>query len=131
MILSAAALSALLAAAAPAGPAFAADKAGATDKPQRVYKVDSVIATVKGKTLTIQAGGAVNSGGWKQARLRLVHNDGHVLTLELQAVPPPPGMTVISVQVPVKAAFETRFRPGLAQVTVQATANEVTSQILP
>lgn len=110
------------------GLAHAADKAAPA---QRVYRVDSVIATVKGKTLSIQARGAVTSGGWKQPRLRFVRSDGHDLVLELVAAPPPPGMTVISVVVPVKAGFEARFRAGLARVTVQADANEVTSQILP
>ena len=109
-----------------AAPALAGPKAAA----ERVYKVDSVTATAKGNSITIQAKGAVNSGGWTQARLRLVHNDGRTLTLELLAVPPPSDMTVIEVLVPVKAGTEVRVKPGIATVKVQAEANEITTQIL-
>jgi len=109
-----------------AAPALAGPKMAA----ERVYKIDGVTATAKGSSIAIQAKGAVNSGGWTQARLRLVHNDGRTLTLELLAVPPPPDMTVIDVLVPVKAGTEVRVKPGIATVKVQAEANEITTQIL-
>lgn len=110
-----------------AGPTYAQAKTSA-----RVYKVDSVIATAKGRTVSIQVKGAVQSGGWTGARLHLLHNDGHILTMELVAVPPPPEMTVIDALVPIKASAEVRTQHAAAMtsVRVQAEANEVTTQVL-
>ena len=104
-------------------PAEAAEK--------RVYKVDSVIATVKGQKLIIQAKGAVQTGGWKGARLHVIHSaEPKSMTVEFLATPPPPGMAVIEALVPVEATLELRARPHIANVHAVADANEVTSQIL-
>jgi len=110
-----------------AAPAFNAAALGA-DK--RVYKVDSVIATAKGKTVVIQAKGAVTSGGWKNARLHLVRSDGKTLVVEFIATPPPPDMTVIEVLVPMEASLTLRPRSGVATVQVMAEVNDVTTQLL-
>lgn len=101
-------------------PAFATDK--------RVFRIDSLIATQKGREIILQAKGAVQTGGWSKARLHLVHNDGHVMTVEFLATPPPPEMTVIDGLVPVTATAQ--FRSHAESVHVQADENEITSQVL-
>jgi hypothetical protein len=103
-----------------AAPAWAADK--------RVYRIDSLIATQKGGSLVVAAKGAVSTGGWKTARLHVVHNDGHILTVEFVAAAPPPGMTVIEALVPVEARLAVKGRA--ASVRAMAEANEMTSQVL-
>jgi hypothetical protein len=112
----------LLAVPAFGGPALAADK--------RVYKVDSVIATAKGKTVVVQAKGAVSSGGWKNARLHMIRSDGKTLVMEFIATPPPPDMTVIEVLVPMEASVTIRPHGPVAAVQVMADANDVTAQLL-
>ena len=101
-------------------PALAADK--------RVFRIDSLIATQKGGQVILQAKGAVQSGGWSKPRLHLVHSDGHVMTVEFLATPPPPDMTVIGGLVPVAATAQIRGRA--ASVHVEADENEITSQVL-
>ncbi|HEU4549805.1 MAG TPA: hypothetical protein VFS01_08915 [Rhizomicrobium sp.] len=105
-------------------PSAAADR--------RIYKVDSVIATskAKGRIVVVQAKGAVSTGGWRQGRLHLLHNDGKTLTLEFLAAPPPPEMTVIEQLVPITASAEIRTRRPVGSVHVVADANEVTTQVL-
>jgi hypothetical protein len=103
-----------------AAPALAADK--------RVFRIDSLIATQKGGAITLQAKGAVQSGGWSKPRLHLIRNDGHVLTVEFLATPPPPDMTVIDGLVPVTATIQ--IRGHAESVHVEADENEITSQVL-
>ncbi len=103
-----------------AAPAMAADK--------RVFRIDSLIATQKGGAITLQAKGAVQSGGWSKPRLHLIRNDGHVLTVEFLATPPPPDMTVIDGLVPVTATIQ--IRGHAESVHVEADENEITSQVL-
>lgn len=113
-----------------AGPALAAER-HAGDKhvgDKRVYKIDSVIATQKGGVILVQAKGAVQTGGWKQARLHIIHMDRSTATVEFVATPPPAGMTVIEAVVPVEA--EGRIRGHVPSVRVLAEANEVTAQVL-
>lgn len=105
-----------------AGPALAGEK--------RVYKVDSVIATWKGNILSVQANGAVSSGGWKNARLQIVRKDARSVTLEFVAAPPPAGMVVIQSLVPVTASLEIRAAAKVTSVNTLAEANELTSQVL-
>jgi hypothetical protein len=104
----------------PAVPANAAEK--------RVLRIDSLIATRKGGGIMLQAKGAVSSGGWRRARLHLLHSDGRVMTVEFVATPPPPEMTVIDGLVPMTATAV--FRGRAESVHVQADANEITSQVL-
>jgi hypothetical protein len=100
---------------------------------QRVYRVDSVTAVTKGhgrtRAIDIQAKGAVQSGGWQNARLRLLKNDGHTLTLEFMADPPPPDMVVIQALVPVKARALIRTRHPITAVHVLAASNDATQPI--
>ncbi len=104
-------------------PAAAAEK--------RVYKVDSVIAVVKGQKLIIQAKGAVQTGGWKHPRLHQIRSaSGKTVAVEFIATPPPPNMTVIEALVPVEASLELRARSHIANVRAMADANEVVSQVL-
>jgi hypothetical protein len=103
-----------------AAPAMAADK--------RVFRIDSLIATQKGGAITLQTKGAVQSGGWSKPRLHLIRNDGHVLTVEFLATPPPPDMTVIDGLVPVTATIQ--IRGHAESVHVEADENEITSQVL-
>jgi hypothetical protein len=103
-----------------ATPALAADK--------RVFRIDSLLATQKGGAITLQAKGAVQTGGWSKPRLHLIRNDGHVLTVEFLATPPPPDMTVIDGLVPVTATIQ--IRGHAESVHVEADENEITSQVL-
>jgi hypothetical protein len=103
-----------------AAPALAADR--------RVFRIDSLIATQKNGVILVQAKGAVPTGGWTKPHLHVMHGDGHLLTVEFLAAPPPPGMTVIDVLVPVTAAIEIKGRA--ASVHVLADENEITSQVL-
>jgi hypothetical protein len=108
-----------------ASPALAADR--------RIYKIDSVIATLSKKgVLLIQAKGAVEGGGWTKPHLHLLHNDGHMITVEFIATPPPPGMTVIDGLVPIAATAQMKIksRNSLGSVHAIADANEVTTQVL-
>lgn len=107
------------------GPSFAADR-HAGDK--RVYKIDSVIATQKGRAIVIQAKGAVQTGGWKNARLHVIRSDRNAVTVEFVAAAPPAGMTVIEALVPVEAQVQVRGRA--TSVRVLADANEMTAQVL-
>jgi hypothetical protein len=101
-------------------PSFAADK--------RVFRIDSLIASQKKGVIQLQAKGAVQTGGWTKPRLHVVHADGHTLTVEFLATPPPSGMTVIDALVPVTATADVKARA--ASVHVLADENEMTSQVL-
>jgi hypothetical protein len=105
-----------------ATPAFAADK--------RVYKIDSLIASMKRGVIVVQASGAVQSGGWSKPHLRVLHNDGHTITVEFLAAAPPPGMTVIEAIVPITATAQIKARGRIASVHAFAEANEITAQVL-
>jgi hypothetical protein len=105
-----------------ATPAFAADR--------RVYKIDSLIASLKRGVITVQASGAVQTGGWTKPHLHVMHNDGHTITVEFLAAAPPPGMTVIEAIVPISATAQIKSRGRIASVHAIAEANEITAQIL-
>jgi hypothetical protein len=92
-------------------PAHAADR--------RVFRIDSLIATPKG---------AVQTGGWSRPRLRVIHSDRHIMTLEFLATPPAPEMTVIGGLVPVAASF--RLKSHATSVHVLADENEIATQVL-
>ena len=106
--------------------AFMASPVWAGEK--RVFRIDSLIASQKAGTIELKVKGAVPTGGWSKPRLRVVHNDGKVVTVEFLATPPPSDMTVIDALVPVTAATELKGRAN--SVRVQADQNEVTSQVL-
>jgi hypothetical protein len=105
-----------------ASPALAADK--------RIYKIDSLIATQKDGKVVVQATGAVQTGGWKSPRLRVIQSDGNrTLTIEFLATPPPSSMVVIEALMPVTASAEFKAH-GKGSVRVITIANEMTTQIL-
>jgi hypothetical protein len=123
-------VSAGLCLAAGAAAAPAADRAVHAPE-RRVYKVDSVIATRKGRALVIEAKGAVQSGGWRGARLhRLPGGDKGTVTVEFVATPPAPDTTVIEGLVPIAARLQIPAMRHMTGVRAVAEANEVTSQIL-
>ena len=112
-----------------AAPALAADRhPTAADK--RVYRIDSLIATRKGGSIMVQAKGAVQTGGWKNPRLHVIHSDRNAVTVEFLATPPPPGMTVIEALVPVAAEARVKLKTRAPSVRAVADANEMTAQIL-
>lgn len=105
-----------------AQPALAADK--------RIYKIDSVVATQKDGRVVVQVNGAVQTGGWKGARLHVIPGgNNRTLTIEFLATPPPPNMVVIDALLPVSARAEFKSQ-GKGAVKVIAAANEMTTQIL-
>ena len=101
-------------------PALAGDK--------KVLRIDSLIATQHDGVITVQAKGAVMSGGWKNPRLKLVKSDGHGATFEFIAAPPPSSMTVIDAVVPVTATAQIRAKAEA--VRASAEENEMTTQVL-
>jgi hypothetical protein len=118
---------ALLAAMAPAhgAPAHAAATAQ-----KLVYKIDSVIATVRGGHVTIQVKGAVKSGGWKAPRLKLMRSDPHSIVVSFLASPPRPGAPVIQGLMPIGANLVAPMRKGVVSVRAVSDANEMTTQLL-
>jgi hypothetical protein len=106
--------------------ALLASPASAGEK--RVMRIDSLIASQKGGAIELKAKGAVPTGGWSRPRLHVLHNDGHVVTVEFLATPPPSEMTVIDALVPVTASVEVKGRA--ASVHLLADQNEVTSEVL-
>ena len=97
---------------------------------QARLRVDSLIATQKDGVILVQAKGAVQTGGWTKPHLHVMHGDGHTVTVEFLAAPPPPGMTVIDALVPVTATA-----PGLVawppRSMCRPTIERNTSQVLP
>jgi hypothetical protein len=115
-------------------PAYAAP-ASPTPMPEKtVARIDSLIATVKGNSVVIQARGAVAGGGWKRAALKPAKSvqaaDAHTIVLELVAQPPPPDQAVIPGLLPVSASITQRVRKGMVSVRVVSATNEITTQIL-
>ena len=99
---------------------------------KHVYKVDSLLASLKGNTLTVQARRAVSSGGWSGARLRGVHaapGQPHTLVLDFVATPPSAD-AVVEGLMPVSARIVLKVRPGIVAVAAQAEANAITTQVL-
>lgn len=101
---------------------------------QPVSRVDSVIATEKDGRLTIQAKGAVTSGGWQHAALRPVRStspgDAHVLVLDFVAVPPDPDEAVIPGLLPVSATITVKGHKNIVSVRAVSGSNDITTQIL-
>jgi hypothetical protein len=111
-------------------PAEAARPIGATDK--LIYKVDSVIATVANGRVSIQAKGAVTSGGWKEVKLKLIRSptDPHTIVVDFVALAPAANAPVIPGLLPVGANMVVPMRRGVVTVRVVSDANEMTTQIL-
>ena len=112
-------------------PAWAADRP--VTQPQLVARVDGLIATADGASVLIQARGAVDSGGWRQGRLRPVKNpptDAHTIVMEFVAIPPAPTRAVIEGLLPIHATATLPMRRGVVSVRVVSDSNEITTQIL-
>jgi len=109
------------------GPAAAAG-------PKPIYKVDSVAASIQGKKLTIIAAGAVSTGGWSKARLRLKPHKPEADTLEYEfvATPPAPDAMVVQALIPVSATLVTKLPPyGVTRVKINAETDSATANITP
>jgi hypothetical protein len=109
-------------------PALAVDKAPA---PKPVLRIDSLIATETAGNLTIEAKGAVSSGGWRGAMLKTVKsNDAHTIVVQFLATPPPPDQVVVMVLLPVSASTTIKMRKSVVSVRGVSGSNEITTQIL-
>lgn len=112
--------------------------AGAAEKPppvplRPVARIDSLFATLSKGQVVIQAKGAVDSGGWRQARLRPVKStpaDAHTIVVEFVAIPPASTQAVIEGLLPVAATTTLHMRRGVVSVRVTSGSNEITTQIL-
>lgn len=104
----------------------------APDKP--VARIDSLIATAKGRQIIIQAKGAVTGGGWTHVILKPVKPnlpaDAHTMVVEFVGQPPPPTQAVIAGLLPVTANLTLKTRKGVIAVRATSAANEITTQIL-
>jgi hypothetical protein len=113
-------------------PAGAAEKP-APIPPRPVARIDSLFATLSKGEVVIEAKGAVDSGGWRQAKLRPVKSsaaDAHTIVVEFVATPPAPTQAVIQVLLPIAATTTLRMRRGVVSVRVTSGSNEITTQIL-
>ena len=103
-----------------------------SDKP--VARIDSLIATVKGGKITIQARGAVMGGGWKHVALKpakpTLPGDAHTIVLEFVAQPPLSNEAAIPGLLPVTATITLKARKGVISVRAVSAINEITTQIL-
>ena len=97
---------------------------------KRVWRVDSVIATMAGGSVAVQVKGAVQGGGWSRPRLKLSRGDSRTLVVEFLAQPPAASANVITGLLPVTAKITIRGGNGVVAVKAMAEANEVTTQIL-
>ncbi|MGN6148931.1 MAG: hypothetical protein ACTHPD_10365, partial [Rhizomicrobium sp.] len=81
----------------------------------------------------IIAAGAVSTGGWNKARLRLKPGhkpEGDTLEYELIATPPAPDAIVIQALIPVSATLVTKLPPyGVTQIKVDAETNSATADV--
>ena len=102
--------------------------AQATEKP--VYRLDSVTAVAVPGGIQIQARGAVKSGGWNNARLKILQVESRTVAVEFLAQAPAPGTVVIQGLIPVSAQVTVKAGPGVTSVRVEADANTVTAQVL-
>jgi hypothetical protein len=111
----------------------AATASAAPAAPKLIYKVDSVSAKTVGRNLIVTANGAVNSGGWTSAHLRVSEThkaESDTEVIELLATPPPPSTVVVQALLPVTASATLALPPyGVIQVKVVAETNSVTTPI--
>ncbi|HWC63670.1 MAG TPA: hypothetical protein VG501_08610 [Rhizomicrobium sp.] len=121
-----------------AAPAAAADKPRIAPvvppiPPRPVDRIDSLIATQAAGHITIQAKGAVGSGGWHGAMLKQLKSgpaDQHTIVVQFVATPPPPNRAVIMGLLPIGAKTTLRMRRGIVSVRAVSGSNEITTQIL-
>lgn len=97
---------------------------------KRVYRLDNITAAAVPGGIRIEAKGAVQSGGWSQARLKLTQSDAKSIVVEFLAQPPSAGKVVIMGLLPVSAQVTVKAGHGVTSVRAVADANEVTAQVL-
>src|ERR1700761_6362903 len=95
-------------------------------QPRMVARIDALIATLSNGRLVIQARGAVDSGGWRAARLRPAQgSDPHPIGVEFVAPPPAPTRAVIQGRLPVAASPSLPMRRGVFSVRALSGSNEI------
>jgi hypothetical protein len=97
-----------------------------------VLRVDRVTAQIIDRKLVIDATGAVPTGGWKHAKLRIKPSppESNVMVVEFVATPPPPKEIVIQALLPVSAKVVTGLpHYAITAVSVTAESNGITTQI--
>jgi hypothetical protein len=102
-------------------PAFAGPKA--------VYRVDRVSVTAEGNKITIDASGAVRTGGWFEPRLVVKAAGGPTMVLELRAIPPLQDDAVIQSLMPVEASTTLRMPANVSSVQVISETNTVSEAV--
>ena len=103
-------------------------------KDSKDYRPDRAIAAARAEPRvtghSIEAKGAVQSGGWSHARLKLTQTDAKSVVVEFLAQSPSPGKVVIMGLLPVSAQVTVKAGHGVTSVRAVADANEVTAQVL-
>ena len=98
-----------------------------------VFRIDKISASIEGTKLTIEASGAVQTGGWTHPRLKPIKpsaSEAPTLRMEFVADPPPQNRVVISALLPIKAEFQGPLpKYGTVAVSVNSQTNEITTQI--
>jgi hypothetical protein len=97
-----------------------------------VYRVDDATAEIINGHLVILANGAVKSGGWDRAQLRVLEPsapEAEVLEVEFVARPPAPTEAVVQALLPVATRKVARL-PSYATVKVKIIA-ETNSIVVP
>ena len=111
----------------------AATATAAPATPKMIYKVDAVTVKLSGKSMLVTASGAVNSGGWTAAHLRLreAHRpESDTAVVDFLATPPSASEVVIQALIPVTVSATFSLPPyGTVQVQVTAQTNSVTAPI--
>lgn len=103
-------------------------------KQRLVFRIDKVTAVTEGTRLTVDASGAVQTGGWSHPRLRPKPSapEAHVFQMEFLAEPPPPKRIVINELLPIKVEYRGPLpKYGTFAISVISQTNEITTQIRP
>ena len=104
-----------------------------TDHNTLIYKVDSASAQVTGRKLTITAAGAVSTGGWHNAQLRIDPQHGpetDTLIVEFVGTPPPSGAAVIQALLPISTTVTVNLpRYPVNKVKLVAETNSLIAAV--
>lgn len=96
---------------------------------QRLMTIDGLYAWCEKSQLVMQVTGSANTGGWTDARLNRVSNQGGLLTYELIAQPPGRGDANAMKQFTIK--YEDAWPNEASRVRVVSQTNEMTAVIAP
>jgi len=116
-----------------AGASLAAASSISPAKP--VFRVDTATAKADPRTprqLVVEAQGAVRSGGWENARLRVkTSQKANTMMIVFVAIPPAPHAMVVQAVLPVKATVTVPMPDkGITEVQIAGETNTVTAKIL-